>query len=341
MKAIFVVALLLVPAVLATAEFDAFLSQHGKHYTGAEYARRLAIFERNVRIASQFQKEERGSAKYGVTQFFDMTYEEWASKYLMAPKPGADLARNCLKNGVYNPAPQNVRDVPTSFDWRDHPGMVQPVKDQASCGSCWAFSAAGALEGAWVLAGNTPANFSTQWIVDCSKGCTSEIYLGKNVTVCNQGCSGGWPWSAFYDIIAQKGDPDYESYPYRGVNQACKGNDNHKVLGTMTNYTCVSGPDAADEVAMQVALMTYGPLSIAVDANYFNSYHSGIMNPSGCSKTVLNHAILLVGWGVEGNTPYWIIKNSWGVSWGEKGYVRLFRGSGVCGVNLGVTAVNI
>jgi cathepsin F len=344
MKAIFVVALLVLPAVLAlpTAQFEAFLAKYGKHYTGAEYERRLQIFERNMRIAAQHQRED-PTAEHGPTIFSDMTYEEWSAQYLMAPVPSAVLIKNCLKQGVWQ-ATIPHDPIPDSFDWREKPNVVTEVKDQASCGSCWAFSTAGNIEGVIGAAGNPVGSLSPQFIVDCSKGCTSEIYYGSNITVCNQGCSGGWPWSAFYDVIDQGGIPGWSDYSYTGRDGACKGNKNSKILVKIANFSCISGPDSAKENQIQSALMHYGPLSIALNANYFNSYKNGIMDPAGCPSQYLNHAVLLVGWGTDSATKmdYWLIKNSWGTSWGEKGYVRLRRNKpstpdGVCGVNEGLS----
>ncbi|KAH3723412.1 papain family cysteine protease [Pelomyxa schiedti] len=336
-------------AIFMKADFDRFLVKYGKQYTGEEYLYRMKVYHANIRKANALNGN--GDAVFGETKFSDLTDEEFNSRYLMAPTASEYLATSCLIAPDYEPKPAAtaLRDVPATFDWRNTAGVVSPVQDQGSCGSCWAFSTIEAIEGAygvWKQADWSKAGLSPQMVVDCSLGQTSEIYQGTNTTVKNTGCGGGWPWTAFDDISNQKsptyigGVPLASDYPYTGVTGTCKM-PSASVYG-ISSYTCVSdhtSQKGADETVMQQTLMTQGPLSIALNANYFSLYTGGIFKYSGCTGTYLNHAVLIVGWGTDttDNTPYWIIKNSWGPSWGESGYIRMLRGSGLCGLNQAVS----
>jgi cathepsin F len=256
--------LLLVPlcfALTTEQHFENFMSSYGKRYYGSEYSYRLKVFESNLKIAEERNAQD--SAVHGITQFSDLTPAEFRRMYLMKMEAGDKLARACLKTGVYHNPVKGVK-IPDSFDWRDTDGVVNPIQDQKSCGSCWAFSTAGNVEGVAGVAGRKVGTLSSQYIVDCSKGCTSLIYYGKNTTVCNAGCGGGWPWSAMMDIIDQGGLPGEKDYPYKGVDQTCKGNKGANTLVELKNYTCLSVPNGADEKDMAAQLILLGPLSVAL-----------------------------------------------------------------------------
>lgn len=214
--------------------------------------------------------------------------------------------------------------------------MVTPVKDQASCGSCWAFSVTGAIESANAVAGKGLVGLSEQQLVDCSHACCTVA----NQQVCNSGCGGGWMWNAMYDVIAWGGLESETAYPYTAMDGACQMKNDTKFSGSLRNYTCLSNPDPADEDAMAAILVQKGPLSVAINADMVMSYTGGIITPGdSCPGTYLNHAVLIVGYGEEDGTKYWIVKNSWGSGWGEEGYFRLERGVGACGINNAVVAV--
>jgi len=337
MKVFIALALLVVAASCLTleAQFENFQSQFGKRYYGAEYAYRLKVFEANLRLSEERNKED--SAVHGITKFSDLTPAEFRKMYLMPMDSADKLARACLKTGVWRNPVHGVK-VPDSYDWRDYEGVVNDVQDQKSCGSCWAFSVTGNIEGVVGASGSHVDFVSAQWIVDCSKGCTSLIYYGRNTTVCNAGCSGGWPWTGMQDIIDKGGIPLESDYPYKAKDQTCQ--TGHPIAVQLKNYTCLSVPNGADENDMAAQLILLGPLSVAVDANYFSSYKNGVLDPTGCRSDYLNHAVLLVGYGHDdtANKDYWLIKNSWGKTWGEQGYIRLRRGIGRCGINTAVSS---
>jgi len=326
-----------------TTEFDAFLVQFNKSYSGAEYKTRLGYFTQHM-LTLERQKASMLAAgqtswTVGVTQFFDLSRAEfqlWAGgrKY-----PAEQLAISCLAHGVTTPA-LDASANPTNFTWLDrNPPIVNPIKNQGQCGSCWAFSTIGSIESRFAVLGNKLQSFSEQEIVDCSHGCSLEPPYGQ---VCNQGCDGGWQWNAFEDVMMWKGVELEANYPYMAVTQTCKGTNTPPVDAPITNYTCLSTPagNVADEVQMATYMIANGPISIAMDAGILESYTGGIINPAAgdCSQVQLDHAIIIVGYGEEAGLDFWIVRNSWGTTWGEKGYFRIVRGVNACGLAAAVSA---
>jgi len=258
----------------------------------------------------------------------------------------AGLATSCLANGVSAPrySPDVLKDVPASFDWRTR-GVVTPVKNQQACGSCWAFSTTGNIEGQWALKSGKLVSFSEQEIVDCSTACCNVPGFGQ---ACNQGCNGGFQWNAFSDIITWGGLETETVYPYLGYPGGTCLRKKPLTMAPITNYTCIStekGP--ADEVQMQSYCYQNGPISIALNAALLMNYESGIIDPFfpnfWCDPWTLDHALLIVGWGSGENwigetIDYWLVKNSWGADWGENGYFRIGRGVNLCGIANSVTS---
>jgi len=213
-------------------------------------------------------------------------------------------------------------EAPEEHDWRDH-SAVSAVKDQASCGSCWAFSAVGNIEGINAIKNPSAAvkTFSEQQLVDCDK--------------VDAGCNGGLMTNAFTYITQAGGllsDADYKYTARRGTCRFSKD----KVAVKINGYVTVG----EDEEEMKKAVHQTGPLAIAINASSFQWYDEGILDESAaeCNPAGLNHGVTLVGYGVENGTPYWTIKNSWGKSWGETGYIRIARGKGTCGLNKDVSS---
>jgi len=168
--------------------------------------------------------------------------------------------------------------------------------------------------------------------------------------VCNQGCDGGFQWNAYYDIMNWGGLEKESDYPYTGYQGTCAKN-NSLLMSPITNYTCISttqGP--ADEDQMRAYIYQYGPVSIALDATLLQFYIGGIIDPFiprlECDPWELDHALLIVGWGQEDNwigemTPYWIVKNSWSLDWGEDGYFLIARNYNLCGIANAVSAATM
>ncbi|TKR63562.1 hypothetical protein L596_027375 [Steinernema carpocapsae] len=205
-------------------------------------------------------------------------------------------------------APMNVK-VPDAVDWREK-GYVTPVKNQGQCGSCWAFSATGALEGQHKRATGKLVSISEQNLVDCVKDC--------------DGCMGGVMDSAFEYVKKNKGIDSEEGYPYVGMDGNCHY-DKKFIAATDTGLSDIS---PGDEEALKAAVATQGPISVAIDAGHdsFQMYSKGVYFEPDCSSTNLDHGVLLVGYGTcPKHGDYWIVKNSWGESWGDKGYIKIAR----------------
>ncbi|KAM0869437.1 hypothetical protein ACQ4PT_040672 [Festuca glaucescens] len=218
-------------------------------------------------------------------------------------------------------------------------GAVGPVKNQGSCGSCWSFSASGALEGANYLATGKMEVLSEQQFVDCDHECDSS-----EPDSCDAGCNGGLMTSAFSYLLKSGGLEREKDYPYTGKDGTCKF-DKSKIVASVKNYTVVS----VDEEQIAANLLKHGPLAIGINAAYMQTYIGGVSCPYICGRN-LDHGVLLVGYGASGfapsrlkNKPYWIIKNSWGENWGEQGYYKICKGSNVrnkCGVDSMVSTVS-
>lgn len=212
-------------------------------------------------------------------------------------------------------------DLPTSFDWRDH-GAVTPVKDQGVCGGCWAFSATGAVEGAYFIKTNNLVSFSEQELIDCSG------------SYGNQGCSGGLTDNALQYLLYHKLEKE-EDYSYQGVKGGDCKYDASKGVVSLTHWYHVRELVEASLAASIVNV----PTSVGVDASsiWWQLYFGGIFEHE-CGTTI-NHAVLAVGYGTENGKDFWTVKNSWGSGWGEKGYIRLIKGNNPAPYNEGECAI--
>ncbi|TVU39183.1 hypothetical protein EJB05_12590, partial [Eragrostis curvula] len=327
------------PGLLPEAQFAAFVRRHGRRYSGPEeYAARLRVFAANLARAAAHQALD-PTARHGVTPFSDLTREEFEARLtgLHASKDGVGL------QGMPAEAPamaEEVARLPASFDWREK-GAVTGVKMQGACGSCWAFSTTGAVEGANFLATGKLLDLSEQQLVDCDHTCGGAAEMKG----CNNGCAGGLMTNAYTYLMRAGGLMEQAAYPYTGAPGPCRF-DRAKAAVRVANFTAV--PAAADEAQIRAALVRRGPLAVGLNAAFMQTYVGGVSCPLVCPRAFLNHGVLLVGYGARGFAalrlgyrPYWIIKNSWGEKWGEKGYYRLCRGRNICGVDSMVSAVAV
>jgi len=240
-----------------------------------------------------------------------VTFEEFRDARLMK---GAQECSATEGNHVMTSA-----ELPKTKDWRED-GIVSIVKDQASCGSCWTFSTTGALEAAHAQATGKMVLLSEQQLVDCA----GEFN--------NFGCGGGLPSQAFEYIRYNGGLDTEESYPYKAVDSKCTFHD--KTVGAKV-WDVVNITEGA-ETQLKHAVATKRPVSVAFEVvDNFRLYESGVYTSDTCrtGPETVNHAVLAVGYGEDDNgTPYWIIKNSWGVEWGLGGYFNMEMGKNMCGV---------
>ncbi|KAF0906688.1 hypothetical protein E2562_012261 [Oryza meyeriana var. granulata] len=333
------------PGLLPEAQFAAFVRRHGREYSGPEeYARRLRVFAANLARAAAHQALD-PTARHGVTPFSDLTREEFEARF--TGLAGDARAGNDVRRGMPAPTPakeEEVAGLPTSFDWRDR-GAVTDVKMQGTCGSCWAFSTTGAVEGANFLATGKLLDLSEQQLVDCDHTCDAA-----KKTECDSGCAGGLMTNAYTYLMSSGGLMEQSAYPYAGAQGSCRF-DANRVAVRVANFTVVQSPggnDGENDGQMRAALVRRGPLAVGLNAAFMQTYVGGVSCPLVCPRAWVNHGVLLVGYGERGFSalrlgyrPYWIIKNSWGKAWGEQGYYRLCRGRNVCGVDSMVSAVAV
>jgi cathepsin L len=316
MKIVVISLLLAVAYSSPLAEWEAWKAQFSKKYSSdlEELTRMNTFISNKAYIDSHNQNKDKFGFDLAMNEFGDLTNAEFVQMM-----NGYKSSLGTRSGSTFIP-PQTVsslKDLPASVDWRTK-GYVTPIKNQGQCGSCWAFSTTGSLEGQHFRKTGNLVSLSEQQLVDCS---------GKYG---NQGCNGGLMDNAFKYIKENGGDDTEASYPYVAHDESCHFNP-QTVGANDTGYVDIP---SKDESKLQVAVATVGPISCAMDASHisFQFYHSGVYWSLFCSQTKLDHGVLSVGYGSEGSKEYWIMKNSWGTSWGMKGYFNLRRGKNECGV---------
>jgi len=296
-------------------QFSQFIQQYNKKYSQETLFYRYNVFKTNV---DKIHRHNKGNFNFtlGMNIFGDLSFEEFHATH--TGYNHIDNSHLRSKNGPAH-SHSHVAAPPASIDWRTK-GAVTPVKDQQQCGSCWAFSATGSMEGAYFLSKKKLNSLSEQQLVDCSQA------QG------NEGCNGGLMDQAFEYVIANGGLASEDSYPYTAMDGDCM-NPLPASVSTISSYTDVP---ANNDAALQAAV-ALGPVSVAIEADQesFQFYKSGVFSDPSCG-TALDHGVLAVGYGTQGSAGYWIVKNSWGASWGDSGYILMARktGSGECGINM-------
>lgn len=296
--------------------WDLWKKTHEKEYKdqNEEDVRRL-IWEKNLRFIMLHNLEHSmGMHSYsvGMNHMGDLTPEE-----VIGCMGSLRIPRRWKRSGTLKSSSNQT--LPDSVDWREK-GCVTNVKYQGSCGSCWAFSAVGALEGQLKLKTGKLVSLSAQNLVDCS---TEEKYR-------NKGCGGGFMTEAFQYIIDNGGIDSDASYPYKAMDEKCHYDPKNRAA-TCSRY--IELP-FGDEEALKEAVATKGPVSVAIDASHssFFLYQSGVYDDPSCTENV-NHGVLVVGYGTLDGKDYWLVKNSWGLHFGDQGYIRMARNNkNHCGI---------
>jgi cathepsin L len=309
-----VVGLLIVLVQADDISWNSFQVKHNKVYkTQAEEQLRYKIFNDNLqKIKEHNEKYEQGLSSYtlGVNQFSDLTSEEFAATLTL--QLNKKSPQNVQSN--YNLTKKAALGIPDSIDWRTS-SVVTGVKNQGSCGGCWAFSATGTIESQIAIQTGELKSLSEQQLLDCD-------------TESDSGCNGGVVQYAI-DYVTQNGLTLEDNYPFVGQQGSCDGSKSaNKVIYTK-GYVEINRNDESD---LKQAVGNVGPVSVAINAIPIQSYQSGIFD--GTCSADLDHAVLAVGYGTDQSTGvnYWIIKNSWGGDWGEQGYFRMKIGSNLCGI---------
>jgi cathepsin L len=302
-----------------------FVSEYHKVYEPEEYYHRFKIFVQNVEFIESFNQLNK-SYTLGMNEFGDLSWEEFRATHLSL-KPQINSYYRALNSRTLS-----TNDLPAEVDWIAA-GAVTNVKNQGQCGSCWAFSAVDALEGyVGIKFGKKELkSLSPQELVDCSS------------KYGNEGCNGGLMDNAFKYVIDAKGIALESDYPYKARDQQCKKTKKAPHTETIKSFTDV--PEN-DEMQLKAAVAE-SVVSVAIEADQmsFQFYSGGVFDDDSCG-TNLDHGVAVVGYGhdEESDKDFWMVKNSWGASWGAKGYIMLVRKDssgdpGMCGVAMAASYI--
>jgi len=292
---------------------------YGRTYgTSTEEAFRKSVFIQQYNFINESNSRPENTYTLGLNKFSDLTTEEFRSQYTGFNKGISNLIRPASSTKHTN-ASVNSADIASKVDWRDV--AVTSIQDQGQCGSCWAFSAVAAMESASYNYSQTLTKLSEQQLVSCD-------------TEQNHGCNGGSMNIAF-EYAAQKGMYPESQYPYTAQNDAC---DTSNLYGPYvykpTDHSVIYGYSVED--TKKAVMQQVVSVAIEADQDVFRNYKSGVINNS-CGDYV-NHGVVIVGYDSNySENEFWIVKNSWGSSWGENGYVRIststiLQHDGQCGI---------
>jgi len=290
--------------------FSDWIKAHDKQYEVNEVFAKYNTWKNNHQMIEAHNAKNLGWTM-AMNEYGDMSQDDFKAKY-MGYKP----KQNAFIRSMNTPKETGAATA-TDLDWRAK-GAVTPVKNQGQCGSCWSFSTTGSVEGAYEISGNPLTAFSEQQLVDCS------------VSEGNHGCEGGLMDQAFEYIIKQGSLCTESAYPYTATGpNSCNVCSNPVPLKLSSYKDVESGSESALMTAANL-----GPVSVAIEADQsaFQFYSGGVMD--GTCGDALDHGVLVAGYGTDttSNKDYWLVKNSWGATWGEEGYIRLVRGINQCGL---------
>lgn len=298
--------------------FNKFKDDFNKTYNSLEEEyERFEIFKENFLYVIEENNKNLGYS-LKVNKFSDLSNEEFKNKMtgFIVNKNELEIKLGFKNQGCSKFEINSTYEIPDTIDWRTK-NVVTPIKNQQQCGSCWSFSATGAMEGAWAIKTGKLVSLSEQELVDCSG------------TYGNMGCNGGLMDSAF-EYAIDNGMCSESEYPYTANDGKC-----YKCTSKVQMNGCVDVP-SNDEISLKQAV-AQGPVSVAIEADrpFFQLYSHGVLDNILCG-TNLDHGVLIVGYGNENGKDYWLVKNSWGTSWGDQGYVKIKRSNkkdkGTCGI---------
>ncbi|KAJ0970449.1 hypothetical protein J5N97_023326 [Dioscorea zingiberensis] len=303
---------------LMSVKHEQWMTKHGRVYKdSAEKDLRFKIFKQNVEYIESVNNAGNRTYKLGTNQFTDLTNEEFKATHNgFMPSKSAALQK---PTGGFRYG--DVTDIPESLDWRTEGSVLTPIKNQRECGCCWAFSAVAAVEAITAITTGQLVSLSEQELVDCD---TNE----------NKGCGGGNMDNAFKFIVGNGGLTTEENYPYTASDQGTCNSQEFSNVVTISGYEDVP----ANSESSLLKAVANQPVSVAIEGYGFDfrHYSSGVF--TGYCGTQLTHAVAVVGYGTASDTgtEYWLVRNSWGRSWGENGYMRIQRdvdaAEGLCGI---------
>jgi C1A family cysteine protease len=297
-------------------QWSQYKTKFGLSFNHDEEFYRRGVYVDNLHIINQHNTDPYNTYTLGESPFTHLSSEEFIARFHLVP---TNIPHRVSGYSMVHTTKVSVSN--DTVDWRLK-GVVTPVKNQQQCGSCWAFSTTGSVEACHALASGLLISLSEQQLVDCSDS------YGNN------GCQGGLMDNAFKYYMANTAEPESD-YPYTATNGICKFNTSEGVFALKGFQDVTPNSDAA----LQAAVLER-PVSVALEADQaaWQLYTGGIVN-ANCGTTI-DHGVLVVGYGSElingTANPYWIVKNSWGETWGESGYIRIARqdGPGMCGINI-------
>ncbi|XP_077984007.1 cathepsin O-like [Glandiceps talaboti] len=309
--------------------FQRFIVSHNKTYAQgtAEYEQHFRVFKETLlRIdkLNALSSKNNDTAVYGITKFADLTPEEFKQQYLMLePQRKPAVALSDISNDPEKHPIKLPDSIPDKYDLRDLKA-VTPIRDQESCGGCWAFSTVESMETKRVLDGGPLVELSVQQVIDCD--------------TTSSGCKGGDTCEAMQWLEkSNTGITEAKKYHFTGKTGICKSTTNITAGVHLKSHTC---NQYKDESEMVKALYLNGSLAVAVDASSWQDYLGGIIQHH-CSHGYNNHAVQIIGYDMTGKIPYYIVRNSWGHSWGLNGCLHVKIGGNLCGIASRVSTVEI
>jgi len=313
------------------AQFEHFVQtfRGGLGYSSeVETVGRFGVFKKNLRLAEERHARAALKAKpflkpetHGITQFMDLTAQEFTAKY-KGYKPVKNHTGLFLSHAESAKIAANAQ----SIDWNAR-GALTPIKNQGQCGSCWAFSATEQLESQYFQKYGSLKELSPQQIVSCD--------------TTDNGCGGGNPITAWSYVSSFGGQEPKSDYPYTsgvtGQSGTCSAQKSDVAEDVGQTHSLIASEPSQE--SNMLAQMQDSPMSVCVDAQLWQTYTGGVITASSGCGTSVDHAVQATGYNAEGN--YWIVRNSWGTSWGENGFVYVEYGSNVCGITSQATIVSV